>query len=73
MCAAPSGLRDPGTRGRREREALVVGFEETAGPPAGAELEQAVGAARAEELGRAYDLVCLTRSANKEDPCAQIG
>ena len=59
--------------GALEREALVVGFEETAGPPAGAELEQAVGAARAEELGRAYDLVCLTRSANKEDPCAQIG
>jgi uncharacterized iron-regulated protein len=62
-----------------EREALVIGFEETADEPgqpgipgeevAATPLVAAVGAARAEDFGRAYDFVCLTPAAGRGDPC----
>ena len=60
--------------GAYEYEALVVGFEEVAAPasrfaPAADSLVDEVGAARAEELGRAYDLVCLTPAVRRDDPC----
>ena len=55
-----------------EREALVIGFEEAAGEPAEAQGEEAatplagaVGAARAADFARAYDLVCLTLAAGR--------
>ena len=55
--------------GALEREALVVGFEETSGQPA-ANLATVVGAARARDYADAYDFVCLTQAADREDPCA---
>ncbi len=57
--------------GALEREALVIGFEETGAQP-GADLATAVGADRARDYRAAYDFVCLTRAAEREDPCADL-
>ncbi len=67
-----------------EREALVIGFEETAGEPgppgqpglgreaAATPLVGAVGAERAKDFGRAYDFVCLTPVTGRGEPCAGL-
>lgn len=57
--------------GAYENEALVIGFEEVAASPFTGGLAGRVGAARADDIARAYDLVCLTPAAPKEDPCAR--
>jgi uncharacterized iron-regulated protein len=57
--------------GALEREALVIGFEESTGP-AGGDPVTAVGAARAGDYAGAYDFVCLTQAADREDPCAGL-
>jgi uncharacterized iron-regulated protein len=61
--------------GAFEKEALVVGFEELAeeAPADGsADLASMVGATRALDISRAYDCVCLTRRAARDDPCADL-
>jgi uncharacterized iron-regulated protein len=58
--------------GALEREALVVGFEEVAGQASASALAEAVGTSRAAEFGRAYDIVCLTTQAPRDDPCEQL-
>ena len=57
--------------GALEREAVVVGFEESSRQPAG-DLAAAVGAVRAGDFGGAYHFVCLTRAEEREDPCAGL-
>jgi len=57
--------------GALEREAVVVGFEES-GREAAGDLAAVVGAARAGDFGDAYHLVCLTPAEEREDPCASL-
>jgi uncharacterized iron-regulated protein len=57
--------------GALEREALVIGFEETDATRS-ADLASTVGAARARDYRDAYDFVCLTQAAAREDPCAGL-
>ncbi len=61
--------------GALEKEALVVGFEEqpvNAPATGSADLASAVGATRALDIANAYDCVCLTMRAAREDPCADL-
>jgi uncharacterized iron-regulated protein len=63
--------------GAYEYEALVIGFEEAAAVSPAAWVAQpglagVVGAGRALQLGKAYDLVCLTPVAPRDDPCERF-
>jgi uncharacterized iron-regulated protein len=57
--------------GALEREALVIGFEETDARRS-SDLATTVGATRARDYRDAYDLVCLTQAPAREDPCAGL-
>lgn len=56
--------------GAYENEALVVGFEEVVVLASARRLADLVGSGRAGDLGKAYDLVCLTPAGRAKDPCA---